>query len=165
MMLISPDGARFLIPFMVVPALIAGIAMRGLGTTPRGAAVIASVLLAFLGALSVGAPIEPYARYIRVDPPYSPLAKSLAENLRQGDTWAAYPYFLADRLYRFAPLPTPVQPQSEQELLTYLETRKPGNACFVLVPITDAQTFPELRTGKVIFTTPDDMVLLRMPPR
>ncbi len=164
MMLIAPTGVRFLVPFMVFPCIFAGVALRELGRTPHGAALLAILLLLSMGSLSVAAPVNPYARHFREDEPYSPFANALRANLQPGDIWIAFPYFFADPLFRYAQLPPPLQPQSNAQMAEALAQTRPGHSCFILTGGQIAAQFPQLRSARVILGSTDGMELLRVSP-
>lgn len=165
MMPICPVGPRFLIPFMVMPILLAGICLREAAQSAEATGAAAISVLLILGGLSLVFPADPYDRFVPTDQRYSALATELAGRLQPGDIWIAYPYFLGDRLYRYAAIPAPIQPQSPQEMTRALEhaEQDAGHSCYVVIEEETAKAFRDLRDAPVIWKTSPVIELRQLP--
>jgi hypothetical protein len=157
---------RFLMTYLIVPTIImaAGICTL-LATQWLRQIVLGAVLLVF-GVLSIIHLSRPYFYKVWSEPRFSVIANDLRSQLQPGDPWMGYPYFVADNLYRYGPLPDPLLPQSEDELEKEIhDAWRDGKSVYVL---TTPNNPPAIFANEQIVKKYEDqevaLDLIKLPP-
>ena len=98
--------------------------------------------------------------------PYSPVAEKLRVELKEGDAWTAYPYFVANCLYRYGPLPEPFLPYSGfSEYQEFINARSSEHGLFIVTLPKYEDSHPAFNLAVRRFDFDNGhLILLKLPP-
>jgi hypothetical protein len=109
------SSLRFMMTFYVVPAIFVGIGCRSLFNKISLSLVSLSIILLAFGIASTADSGFTYRHIKPSDTHYKEVATYLVNNLEEDDEWIGYPYWRANCLYPYGPLPDPILSYSETE--------------------------------------------------
>jgi hypothetical protein len=161
----ASPGVRHLMMFGVMPTVVGAIGIRSLFRTPVASQVGVILLLAVFAPLSFACKECPYTLIFPLEERFSKIADRLAQQIKPGDIWISYPYFLAYPLYHYHPeLPEPITPLSLEEYGDALRNRPPDRSCFVLTIDFLVNANPALKQARSRVDFRNETVLLELPP-
>ncbi|MHC4785663.1 MAG: ArnT family glycosyltransferase, partial [Planctomycetota bacterium] len=122
--------------FMVVPTVFAAAGVRWLLRTEGASRVAVVATLVIFAVFRVGWPEDPRHRAL-LDTDYAAVAERIRAELGPGDIWIAFRRNRADCLYRYGPLPEPVQPLTVEAFREFLATLPRPDAAVLVFARTD----------------------------
>jgi hypothetical protein len=164
---VASSGVRHLMIYEVMPMVLSAAGARGLFRTVGAATAGAAALLAVFTPLSLACRDWqcPYRFIMASEVRYSEVADLLARQMRPGDVWISWPYFLACPLYPYRQLPDPVMPITFPEFKKAVQERPSNHACFVLMAPANQHDDPTLEHPEWRLEYPNGMILLKLPPQ
>jgi hypothetical protein len=161
----ASSNPRHLLIYGVVPLALSAIGARSLFKTSRAALVALSVLLVVFTVISLDCRECPYRFVENNGVRYSEVAKLLGDQMKPGDIWINWPYFIGCPLYPYRRLPEPIMALTSEEFHAALRNRPPDHDCFVLMALADERAYAELRPYEWRREYPNGMILLKLAPR
>jgi hypothetical protein len=159
------SGTRFMMTYIVLPTIFAGIGVHWLLRTRRTSEIVLVLVLAVFSTLRFVRPEDPFDRIFWGETDYAPIAQRLAEELGPEDVWVSYPYYQANCLYPFADLPRPVTPQSTPAFAEIVQSLPRSDRAVYYYGRQEAvDAFVTLRTSEERWDFQNGLVIVKIAP-
>jgi len=158
-------GSRHMMLYATPLLVLAGIALGMLCEWKWVPRLLLTGTLLVLAMLELAAPLDPYRDVLDADHRYTQIAPVLEAEMRPGDQWIAFPYFLAEPLYRYVSLPAPLAThEGEKAFQAVLSAPRGGRGLVILTTREVQAREPSLAPlQNLIAQISSQCVLLRFP--
>jgi hypothetical protein len=157
-------NVEMILIFAVVPTVFAAAGLRWLLRTERASKIAVVATLVVFAVIRVGWPEDPLRRAL-VDTDYAEVAHRIRTELGPDDIWVAFMRNRADCLYRYGPLPDPVEPLTAAAFSEFLATLpRPDAAVLVFARADTIQEHAILRTAPQQWEFINHFLVVRIPP-